>query len=135
MSSVSVRRKTAPISSIHRGARNGLPHHARRQDARLQDLVTIPGVVSAVDAPSGQVDHDVASVDLPLPITRRRTVPRHDAPWTDGGVTAQHNDVIAGLMEGAGEYRSDLPGAAWNNNLAAALQVRWIHVNISERVH
>jgi hypothetical protein len=38
-------------------------------------------------------------------------------------------------MEGAGEYRSDLPGAAWNNDLADALHVRSIHVNISERVH
>jgi hypothetical protein len=43
-----------------------LSNYARRQHARLQDFLSIHGGVPAVDTAAGQIDHDIAAVNLAL---------------------------------------------------------------------
>ena len=75
------RARLQPHARRTRRPRDRLSDDARRPHARLQDLLSMSGGVSAVDAPAGQIDDDVASIDLALPAAERRSVPRNHAPW------------------------------------------------------
>ena len=75
------------------------------------------GGVSAVDAAAGQIDDDVASIDLALPAAERRSVPRNHAPWPGGGAAAQDDDVITVSVKRPGKNRPDLAGSSWNDDL------------------
>ena len=97
--------------------RDRLSNDPRRQHARLQDLLSIRSGVAAVDAAAGQIDHDIAAVDLALPIAEGRAIPGDDAPRPCFGMTAQDDHVVAILLKCASENRPDLSGSAWNDDL------------------
>ena len=103
--------------------RDRLSDNARRQHARLQDLFSICGAVSAVNTSTGQVDHDVASIDLALPIAKGRAIPGNDAPWPNVGTTAQDDHVMTVSVKCARKNGPDLAGSAWNDDPHATFLV------------
>ena len=80
----------------------------RRQHTRVHDFLPVTRDVPAVDAASGEIDQRVASLDLALPGTGRRAIPRDHAPRLRLGTPAQDHDLIAAGVKGAGENRPDL---------------------------
>jgi len=102
---------------------NRLSNDARRQDARLHDLFSIGGVVSAIDTASGQIDHNVGPIDLALPMAEGRAIPGNDAPWANVGTTAQDDHVVAVSVKCAGKNGSDLSGSPRNDDLHCTLTV------------
>jgi hypothetical protein len=62
---------------------------SRRQHARLRDLLSIRGGVPAVNTAAGQIDHDIAAVNLDLPIAEGCAIPANDAPRPNVRTTAQ----------------------------------------------
>ena len=104
-----------------RSSRDRLSDHAGRQHARLQDLLSIGGSVSTVDTAAGQIDHDVAAIDLTLPVAEGRTVPGDDAPRPDVGTAAQDDHVVAVAVKCPRENRPDLSRSTWNDDLHSSL--------------
>jgi hypothetical protein len=88
--------------------RDRLSDYARRQYARLQDLLSILGGVPAVDAAAGQIDHDIATVNLALPIAEGCTIPGNDPPRPCVWMTAQDDQVVAILSKWPSENRRRL---------------------------
>jgi len=82
-----------------------------------QDLFPASGGVSAIDAPAGQIDDDVASIDDALPAAKRRSVPRNHAPRPGASAAAQDDDVITASVKRPGKNRPDLSGSSWNDDL------------------
>jgi hypothetical protein len=75
------------------------------------------GCISTIDATAGQVDDDVASIDLALPTAEGRAIPANHAPWPNLGTTAQDDHVMAVAMKRAGKNRPNLSRSSWNDNL------------------
>src|SRR4051812_15592704 len=69
-----------PHPWLARRRRDRLSNDTCRQHTRLHDLVSIGFRVTAVDAAAGQIDHDVAAVNLTLPVAEGRAIPRDDSP-------------------------------------------------------
>jgi hypothetical protein len=102
------------------GSGNGFPDSARRLNPGLFDQAPILGIVSAVHAPPGQVDHGVRRVDFGSPFAYRLGIPTGHPPRSIRGVPAEHDHVMAVGDEGTGQQRTDLPGSSRDNNLHAS---------------
>jgi hypothetical protein len=93
-----------------------LAHHASRRDPRLQDFPTIRRAIPAVDAAPRKVDDHVRAVDLVLPGTQNGTIPADHAPRPTPWLSAEHGDIVAVMVEGSRQHRSNLSGAPWNHD-------------------
>ena len=69
------------------------------------------GVVAAVDAPSGQIDDDVATIDRLGPGTKIIAGPGDSLPLCWFRLTTDHGDVITVFVKVSRKQRADLPGA------------------------
>src|SRR5204863_10028371 len=66
---------------------------------------------------TGQVDHDIRSVDFSRPSADRLGIPADHPPRSLLRIATEHHHVVAASNEGTGEQRTDLPGSSWDNNL------------------
>src|SRR5688572_13463665 len=112
-----------PHAWLARRRRDRLSNDTCRQHTRLHDLVSIGFRVTAVDAAAGQIDHDVAAVNLTLPVAEGRAIPRDDPPRTPLRLSAEHGDIVAAMVKRSRQDRADLSGPTWNDNLHVALPV------------
>src|SRR6267143_5754911 len=90
------------------GPSDGLADHARRLNARVQDVLSIRRVVAAVDAASRQIDDNVRAVNDRSPGAERDAIPLDDAPRTYLWLPAEDDDIMAIAVECTRQDRSDL---------------------------
>src|SRR5207302_274227 len=88
----------------------------RGDDSRLLDLATIGRAVPAVDAPAGEVDDDVSSVDLLSPFAGMQSVPRDGRPRLGPDVAGDNDNSNASHVEMTRENLPDLPAPAGDND-------------------
>ena len=90
--------------------------HTSRKNSRLLDRSSILGVVTTIDAATGEIDHNIRAIDLVLPFAEMRAVPTDDPPRRALQPAAQNDDVVVVGMKCSGEYRPNLARAARNDN-------------------
>ena len=78
-------------------------------DAGVEDDAAVGGVVAAVDAAAGEVDADVAVLELGGPWARRSTIPDDAAPWSWARGAGEDGDC-RGRLRGSGGPGFDQPG-------------------------
>src|SRR5262245_39126402 len=99
------------------GPGNGFPYRAGRSHPGFLDEAAILGMVSAVNAPSGQVDTHVRPVDVGCPVTHRLGIPAGHPPRGVPRLAAEDEHFMPVRDEGAGEQSTYLPAPARDNNL------------------
>jgi hypothetical protein len=87
------------------------------EDAGVVDGSAIGGGVPAVDAAAGEVDADVALVELGDPWADGDTVPGDDTPGSWTRVAADDGDVVAVRVKVAGEELAHLASATRDDDL------------------
>src|SRR2546426_5140298 len=101
-----------PDARRPRGARDRFADDARAVHARLLDGASVGRRVATVHAAPGQVDDHVRALELARPRPQALRVPRGYAPGRPLRRPAEHHDLVAISVEGAGEDRADLACAA-----------------------
>jgi hypothetical protein len=86
------------------------------EDAGVVDGSAIGGGVPAVDAAAGEIDADVALVELGDPGADGDTVPGDDAPGSWTRVAAEDGDVVAVRVKVAGEELAHLASATGDDD-------------------
>ncbi len=92
--------------------RDRLRQNASGINTRVEDFCPIFGMISAVDASSGEVDDHVGGVEFGGPVAEVAGVPENGFHGGIGGFSAQDHDLVAFREEGAGEDVADLAGTA-----------------------
>jgi hypothetical protein len=74
-------------------------------------------MVAAVDAPPGQIDDDVRTVDFRRPSADRLGIPPDDPPGSLAGIAAEDHYLMAVGDEGTSQQCANLAASAWDDNL------------------
>ena len=74
-------------------------------------------MVSAIDASASQIDDDIRSIELCVPIAMGYAIPLDCTPGCSRRSATDHDDLVSGLMKRTRQDGSDLSSATWDNNL------------------
>ena len=83
-----------------------------RSDARLIDSLAVGRGGTAVDGASGQVDANVGAFQVLGPWAELNAVPVNGLPLSRVRAACEHGDVMAALLEVAGQQLANLSAAA-----------------------
>jgi hypothetical protein len=82
----------------------------------MLDLAAIRGVITAIHAPTGEINDDIRAVDDTRPIAHLKCIPTHTIPLGLAGMPADDGDEVALLMEVPRKNAPEMPTSSGYND-------------------